>query len=231
MQVTLRGRFTRRIALALGVTLLSGASLMSSAASADTQPCAGLQILYARGTGEPANPFGGVLGNTLVADLQHDVPGTSAYEVNYPASIVEPSSEEAGNTDLVSHITAQAAACPAEKFVLAGYSQGANVVADSVGVDTSRAIVGGPSVAQIPSGITPKVVALLQFGPPYNQIGLSIPSPYSTVTDQFCTSGDLFCSTNPNLVTGILIHLTSYQADLSSAAAFAAGNFESGKVA
>jgi cutinase len=228
MQLTPGRRFARRPPLALGLTLLFGGSVMSSAASADTQPCAGLQILYTRGTGETANPYGAILGNTLVTDLQQDVPGTSAYEVNYPASIAEPSSEEAGNTDLVNHVTAQAAACPSEKFVLAGYSQGANVVADSLGVDTSRAIVGGPSVAQIPTGLAPKVVALLQFGPPYNQAGLSIPSPYSTVTDQFCTSGDLFCSNNPNLFFGILIHLTSYQADLSSAAAYAANNFRSG---
>jgi cutinase len=223
MQVTHRARAT----LVLGLTLF-GAGLVSSAATAATQPCAALQIMYARGTGEPANPYGAVLGNTLVSDLQQDVPGTSAYAVNYPADLNEPASVQAGNTDVVNHITAQAAACPNEKFVLAGYSQGANVIADSVGVNTQGAVVGGPSVAQIPATVTPKVVALLQFGPPYNQIGKSIPSPYSKVTDQFCTNGDLFCSTSPNPITGILIHLTSYQADLGPAAAFAANNFKLG---
>jgi cutinase len=229
MHLTQTRRMTRRISFGLALMALLSAALMSSAASADTQACAGLQIIYARGTGEQANPYGAILGNTLVADLQQDVPGTSAYEVNYPASIVEPSSEEAGNSDLVSHITAQAAACPSEKFVLSGYSQGANVVGDSVGLNTSSTWVGGPSVAQIPASLAPKVVALLQFGPPYNQIHESIPSPYSAVTDQFCTSGDFFCSTNPNLFTGIFIHLTSYQADLSSAAAYAAHNYSAGR--
>jgi cutinase len=228
MKLTDTRRPARRLVLAFGLVELLRAALMSSVASADTQPCAGLQIIYARGTSEPANPYGAILGNTLVADLQQDVPGTSAYEVNYPATTTEPSSEEAGNTDLVSHITAQAAACPNEKFVLAGYSQGANVVADSVGVDTSAAVVGGPSVAQIPASLAPKVVALLQFGPPYNQIGESIPSPYSAVTDQFCTSGDLYCSTNPDPTNGLHIHLTSYQAHLSSAAAYAANNMKAG---
>jgi cutinase len=201
---------------------------MSSAASADTQPCALVQIIYARGTSESANPYGAILGNTLVADFQQDVSGASVYEVNYPASLSEPSSVQAGNTDLVNQITAQAAACPNEKFVLAGYSQGANVVADSVGVNTSGAVVGGPSVAQIPANLAPRVAALLQFGPPYNQIGESIPSPYSAVTDQFCTSGDLFCSTNPDQTNGLNIHLTSYQAHLASAAAYAAHNTKAG---
>jgi cutinase len=228
MRLKRAGRIARRYRRVLGLMVLVGGAVLPPAASADTQPCAGLQIIYARGTGEQANPYGAILGNTLVTDLQQDVPGTSAYGVNYPATIIEPSSVQSGNSDLVSHITAQAASCPQEKFVLSGYSQGANVVADSVGVNTSGAWVGGPGVAQIPGGLAAKVVALLQFGPPYNQVGKSIPSPYAGVTDQFCTSGDFFCSTNPNLFTGIFIHLTSYQADLSSAAAYAAHNYSVG---
>ena len=102
------------------------------------------------------------------------------------------------------------------------------MIADSLGINTTGAVVGGPSVAQIPASLAPSVVALLQFGPPYNQIGESIPSPYSAVTDQFCTSGDLFCSTNPDPNNGLNIHLTSYQADLGSAAAYAAHNTKAG---
>ena len=223
----------QRVMLAGGVALALGAGIATSAASAATTAtaCTPLQLVYARGTTEAMNPYGSYLGNDLVADMDADVPGTGFYQVNYPAGL-EPNSEQTGNADLVSHVEAQIAACPGEKFVLAGYSQGANVVADSFGLNTSKAVVGGASVAQLPLSDAADVSAVLMFGPPYNQIPETIPAPWSSVLDQFCTVGDIFCSTSPNAILGLIIHLNSYKpTDLSLGTAYAEANFKSGKVA
>lgn len=215
------------IAAVMGVLTVCGALAPVAAQAAS---CSGLQIVYARGTGEEANPYGAVLGNTLVTKLQAKVPGTTAVAVKYPASLASSSPTE-GNTALVNYVTNQAAECPSQKFVLAGYSQGANVVAMSFGLNTSGGWVGGPSVAQLPASLASHVTAVLMFAPPYNQIGGSVPSPYSTVTRQYCAKGDLFCSTEPNLIYGALIHLLAYQGNLSAAAAYAASNYANGVVA
>ena len=215
------------VAAVMGGLVVTGAVAPVAAQAAN---CSGLQIVYARGTGEEANPYGAILGNTLVKDLQADVPGTTAVAVQYPASLASSSPTE-GNSALVNYVTKEAAECPSQKFVLAGYSQGANVVAMSFGLSTSGAWVGGPSVAQLPASLASHVTAVLMFGPPYNQIGRSVPSPYSAVTDQFCAKGDLFCSTEPNLTYGALIHLLAYQSNLSSAASYAASNYVNGVVA
>jgi cutinase len=223
-------RHARRLSLALGLVALLLGSQMSSTASAQTQPCAPVQILYARGTFEPATPYGLLMGG-VVNDLQADVPGTAAYEVNYPADLTEPSSVQTGDTDVVNEVTAQAAACPNEKFVLSGYSQGGNVIGDALGMNTSSAVVGGPSVAQLPASLAPRIVAVLLIAPTFNQVGLSVPAPYSSVTDLLCTTGDLFCSPSPNLATGLFIHLFGYEGNLSALASYAASNYTSGKAA
>lgn len=230
MRVTLDGRATLRLALALGLATLLMGSLMSSMAAAQTQACAPLQILYARGTYEPATPYGLLMGG-VVNDLQADVPGTAAYEVNYPADLTEPSSVQTGDTDAVNELTAQAAACPNERFVLSGYSQGGNVIGDALGMNTSAAVVGGSSTAQIPASLASRIVAVLLIAPTFNAVGLSVPAPYAAVTDLVCNNGDLFCSPSPNIVTGLFIHLFAYESDLSALASYAASNYNSGKAA
>ena len=230
MKKFVRAPGARRFVVIAAVICAVGVTGALAPVAAQAASCTGLQIVYARGTGEEANPYSAILGNTLGADLQADVPGTTAAAVKYPASL-ESSSPTQGNTALVNYITNQAAECSSQKFVLAGYSQGANVVAMSFGPNTSGTWVGGPSVAQIPANLASHVTAVLMFGPPYNQIGLSVPSPYGAITDQFCAKGDLFCSTEPNLIYGALIHLLAYQSTLSSAAAYAASNYANGVVA
>jgi hypothetical protein len=52
------------------------------------------------------------------------------------------------------------------------------------------------------------------------------------VLDQFCTVGDIFCSTSPNIILGLTIHLNSYKpTDLANASKYAAANFAAGKTA
>jgi cutinase len=218
-----------RKAFVLGVLVL-GTIALAAPGAAQAASCSGLQIVYVRGTFEPTTPYGTVLGDQLVSDMQKDVAGTTAEGISYPASLGSTSPTQ-GNTTLVNYVTSEAAACPSQKLVLAGYSQGANVVAMSFGLNTSKAVVGGASVAQIPAALDSHITAVLMFGPPYNQVGLSVPAPFSAITDQFCASGDAFCSTNPNGLGGVVTHLTDYQADLAPAAQYAASNYAHGIVA
>ena len=51
--------------------------------------------------------------------------GGHVYQVRYPASVDYVNGPGQGATDALAHLRAQATACPQEKFVLAGYSEGA----------------------------------------------------------------------------------------------------------
>jgi hypothetical protein len=105
----------------------------------------------------------------------------SSYPVNYPANLGEPASVQAGNTDLVNHVMSQAAACPGRRFILVGYSQGANVVDNSIGISSDGALVGGAIVATIPSSLTSRIVAILQFCNPIRAQGKSITGVFQVV--------------------------------------------------
>jgi cutinase len=125
----------------------------------------------------------------------------------------------AGNSDLVNHVTSQAAACPNQRFILVGYSQGANVVDNSIGISSEGALVGGAIVAAIPTSLTSRIAAILQFGNPIRAQGKSIAGTYQARTDDFCADQDPVCQNGGN---NVLAHL-SYGNDVAAAASFAAG--------
>lgn len=196
-----RCRTAARI-VATAAALAAGAATVStgpaSAASAAAS-CADIDVSYAMGTqvglSGPAadDPF-----DALVAALAPRLGSKTAsyYHVDYPASL-EPWSASLGNRDLVRHIKAQAAACPNQKFAAVGYSQGANVVANSVGVSSLGAITGAPIVAVIPNSIAPRVTALVLYGSPMRGLPLfrptAITGPYQSRTLDDCAVGDPAC--------------------------------------
>ena len=208
-----------RVAAVLGVVGIVGVGLVVGSPSASAATCADVDVSVARGTFEPGT-LGVIVGDPVYAALQKALPGKalSAYPVNYPADLGEPASVQKGNADLVSHVSSQAAACPNQRFVLVGYSQGANVVDNSLGVSSDGAIVGGPIVATIPGGLAPRVLAVLQFGNPIRSIGRSITGTYASRTKDYCASGDPICQAGG---TNFLAHF-SYGGDASDAAAFVA---------
>ena len=112
--------------------------------------------------------------------------------MNYPADLSLTSAAQ-GNADLVNHVKSQAAACPNQRFVLVGYSQGANVVDNSIGISSAGAVVGSPIVATIPAALEPKVAAVLLFGNPIRAIGKSVTGTYQSRTIDFCAKGDPVC--------------------------------------
>jgi cutinase len=216
-----RGRRMLR-ALAVSTVLIGGiggaTAAMAPVATAAT--CANIDVVVARGTFEPGT-LGIIVGDPMFSALQTALPGQtlSSYPVNYPANLSEPGSVQAGNTDLVNHVTSQAAACPNQRFILVGYSQGANVVDNSIGISSDGALVGGAIVATIPTSLTPKIAAILQFGNPIRAQGKSITGTYQSRTDDFCADEDPVCQ---NGGTNVLAHL-SYGGDTTAAATFAAG--------
>ncbi|MFG2352471.1 cutinase family protein [Streptomyces sp. NPDC048521] len=209
-----------RIRWCLAVLSLVGgtglAALSSSTASAAA--CTDIQVVSARGTFEPGT-LGLIVGDPVYAALQKKLTGKtlSGYAVNYPADLSLTSAAR-GNADLVNHVRNQAAACPDQKFVLVGYSQGANVVDNSIGVSSAGAVVGSPIVATLPASVEPRVSAVLLFGNPIRALGRSVTGTYQSRTIDFCAKGDPVCE--PGGVN-TPAHL-GYAADADAAAAFAA---------
>jgi cutinase len=202
-------------ALGLAVTGLT----VAVAPAASAAPCTDIDVAVARGTGEPGS-LGLLVGQPVFQAVQNRLRprSVSSYRVDYPADLIEPASVQRGNTDLVGHVRTQAAACPQQRFVLVGYSQGANVVDNSIGISSDGAIVGGPIVATIPAELAPRIAAILLFGNPIRAIGRSVTGTYQSRTKDYCADGDPICQAGG---TNILAHL-GYGSQADDAAAFAA---------
>jgi cutinase len=209
------------LALVAAAAVVAPAGVSVAAAGTASADCADYDVVVARGTGEPGT-LGVIVGDPVYAALRTALAGhtTSAYPVSYPASLAQPASVQAGNTDLVRHVTDQAAACPGQRFVLVGYSQGANVVDNSIGVSSAGALVGGPIVATLPDAVASRVASVLLFGNPIRALGKSVTGTYADRTDDFCASGDPVCQPGG---WNFFAHL-SYTADATTAAAFAANH-------
>jgi cutinase len=208
-------RSSLRLAVAALVLASSGLLVAATPAAA---ACSSIDVVAARGTFEPGT-LGIIVGDPVFAALQRALPGRSlsSYAVNYPANLAAGSASQ-GNADLVNHVTQQAAACAQQRFILVGYSQGANVVDNSIGISSDGALVGGPIVATIPAAVEPRVAAVLLFGNPIRALGRSVTGTYASRTDDFCAAGDPVCQAGG---TNFLAHL-SYGANANAAASFAA---------
>jgi cutinase len=210
-----------RIRLCLAaLSLVGGAGLATlSTSTATAATCADIDVVAARGTFEPGT-LGLIVGDPVYSALQKKLPGKnlSSYKVNYPADLSLTSAAQ-GNADLVDHVKSQAVACPNQRFVLVGYSQGANVVDNSIGISSDGAVVGSPIVATIPAALEPRVAAVLLFGNPIRALGKSVTGTYQSRTIDFCAKGDPICESGGG---DVLAHL-GYTADADAAAGFAAG--------
>jgi cutinase len=197
---------------------MAGGGLIVSATPATAAACTNIDVVVARGTGEPGT-LGIIVGDPVFAALRNRLTGNSlsSYAVRYPASLA-PGSASQGNADLVNHVTAQAAACASQRFILVGYSQGANVVDNSIGISSDGALVGGAIVATIPAAAGTRVAAILLFGNPIRAIGRSVTGTYAGRTLDLCAAGDPVCQAGG---LNFLAHL-SYTRNANQAADFAA---------
>jgi cutinase len=224
--------------LGSAVVAASGISASVFAAalpSASAQPCPDVQVVFARGTGEP--PGVGPTGQAFVDSLRSRVGGKSVdvYPVNYPASNEWDTGLD-GIRDAGAHVVSMAHDCPNTKMVLGGYSQGAAVM----GFVTSAAVPDGVDPATVPKPLDPEVAnhvsSVVLFGMPnvramnfLNEPPVAIGPLYQPKTIKVCAPEDPVCSDGMNFAA----HDT-YASDgamIDKGAAFAASRIGEGPTA
>jgi len=182
-----------------------------------------LKTETARGTGEPASPQGMIVGAPLLSATRKLIPGVTMHNVAYPAGMTADSKTQ-GVAKTLSHMQAQAAACPNQKFVLVGYSQGADVMHNAA--------------AKLPEALHPRVVAVVMFGDPGN-MGPTAKSPLGGTVPVFpkalanrlmenCAKGDPVCGAGSNIMAHLTYGKGSY---MSESAKYIQKQFKSGGTA
>ncbi|MET8655321.1 cutinase family protein [Nocardia aurea] len=170
------------------VVLVAGVTSLGATALAND--CAAVDVVVARGTGEPGW-LGSVVGDPLYGELVQALPvDSTAYAVNYPADLTVPSSAADGTTDMVNHLVRQSEDCPDQRFVLVGYSQGAAVVHGVLG---TALVAWIPGVHVLPIHLESKVAAVLLFGDPLRAVGWRVSDLYLWRTGNYCVNGDPIC--------------------------------------
>jgi cutinase len=192
----------RRLLIGVAAVLVSGVTLVAPAvlssgttavASAQADACPAVQVVFARGTGEPDGT--GRVGAAFVDALRPLVKGKSVavYAVNYPATRDFLRAAEGAN-DASLFVQNMATTCPDTKIVLGGYSQGAAVIDAITVADTPT--LGFNEV--MPANIADHVAAVAVFGNPSIRLlgnPLTALSPlYGSKTIDLCNGADPVCS-------------------------------------
>lgn len=193
---------TRGLLLGVAALLVSGVTVVAPAllpagptgvASAQPAECADVQVVFARGTGEPAGI--GRVGDAFVDALRPLVPGQSVdvYAVNYPASYDFLRAADGAN-DASAFVQNTVATCPDTKIVLGGFSQGAAVI-------DALAIANQPTLGftnLLPPAAADHVAAVAVFGnPSIRLLGgplTSLSPQYGYKTIDLCNGADPVCS-------------------------------------
>ncbi|MGO9185861.1 cutinase family protein [Mycobacterium sp.] len=202
---TMKDHILRFLAPAAVAAAGIGGSVVAPAVpSASAQPCPDVQVVFARGTGEP--PGVGPTGQAFVGSLHSRLGARSfdVYPVNYPASDQWDTGLD-GIRDASAHVMSMAHDCPNTKMVLGGYSQGAAVM----GFVTSAAVPPGVDPATVPrpldADVANHVSSVVLFGTPnvraMNFLGeppLAIGPQYQAKTIKVCAPEDPVCSDGLN---------------------------------
>ncbi|MBO0884637.1 MAG: cutinase family protein [Mycobacterium sp.] len=188
----------------IGWALSTPALSESAISSASAEGCPDVEMIFARGTGEP--PGVGPTGQAFADSLRPRIAGRSfgVYPVNYPANEQWETGVD-GVRDAGAHIVSTANGCPNTKMVLGGYSQGAAVM----GFVTSDAVPDGIDPATVPKPLEPQVAdhvaAVVLFGMPniraMNFLGeppVVIGPTYQDKTIKVCVPEDPVCSDGLN---------------------------------
>ena len=198
---------TRVLGVAVAMTLapLSGPIGIPSGYA---DPCPDVEVVFARGTGEP--PGVGKVGQAFVDSLRSQVAGRSlgVYPVNYPATPAFAASSNDGANEVSAHVQDMVARCPNTRMVLGGYSQGAGVI------DLATTVM--------PPQAADHVAAVALFGNPSSMLATTLSggfpaiSPlYSSKTIDLCATDDPACSGGINVAA----HASYVEFGLTSQAA------------
>ncbi|PPQ99216.1 hypothetical protein CVT24_009235 [Panaeolus cyanescens] len=187
--------------------LLALTALAASATPlAPRATCADVTVVFARGTFETA-PIGTVVGPPFEAALLSALGSKSLnFEgVNYAASLQGflEGGDPQGAATMASDVNTAASSCPSTKIVMAGYSQGAQLV--------------HLAAKQLSSTVQNRVNAVVVFGDPDDNQGF--PGVLNGRSVTFCAVGDDICAGGDVINAA---HL-SYGADAGAAASFVAG--------
>lgn len=224
-------RFLASAVLAAGAVLIS-----TSAGPASAEPCPDVEVVFARGTGEP--PGVGGVGQSFVDSLRAQLGNRSlaVYPVNYAASgdfgnreafaatVVE------GIRDAGAHVQATAAACPNTKVVLGGFSQGAVVAGFVTAAEVPPGVPAALVPAPMPAEVANHVAAVTLLGKPsgpflskYGAPSITIGPLYVDKTIDLCAPGDTICDGAPDGSPSFAHALYGVNGMTNEAAAFAAG--------
>ncbi len=199
----------RRIAALFAGAMVATATFCTAmdTPTAAADQCADVEVIFARGTGEP--PGVGGVGQGFVDSLRSLSGGRSVgvYAVDYPASgdfsnrtalaqtVVD------GIADASARVQSVATDCPGTRIVIGGYSQGAVVA----GFTTSAAVPEGVSASAVPApmppGIASHVAAVVLFALPSDRFLRENGAPpvvigpdYDPKTIELCDPADTICN-------------------------------------
>ncbi|ESZ91371.1 hypothetical protein SBOR_8242 [Sclerotinia borealis F-4128] len=187
----------------LSLLLLPLSILAAPTGSLEARACTSLTVIFARGTTETGT-LGTVVGPPLLSALQYAL-GSSAVTmtgVTYPANVAGfvQGGDSAGSQTMANMVTSALSSCPDTKIVIAGYSQGGQLVHNAAKL--------------LPTATAAKISAAVIFGDPDN--GSAVQGVSADKTDIICHIGDDICQHG----TFILMPHLTYGMDTPAAAAF-----------
>lgn len=172
--------------------LLATPSALPVASATD---CADAEVIFARGTDEPAGM--GRVGDAFVDSLRKQTNGLNiaTYAVDYKAGKLQLHGGD-GAKDAIAHIKSTVAACPDTKIVLGGYSQGASVVDIVAGVPVGGIPWGDP----LPPQYVNNIAAVATFGDVATRTGQALPTTSTLLGSKaidVCNPADPICHAGP----------------------------------
>jgi cutinase len=195
--VTLARVSVRVAAIASAVVSAVAMLVCGQVPSAAAQTCPDVQVVFARGTGEP--PGIGRVGQAFVDALRPQLGArtVSTYGVNYAASYDFALASDGAN-DASAYVSNFVQSCPSTRIVLGGFSQGAAVVDMLAGVPPLGNRLGalGPT---LPAAVSSNVAAVAVFGNPATKFGNPLTaSMFGGRAIDLCKDGDPICSRGRN---------------------------------
>ncbi|PQE16247.1 hypothetical protein CJF32_00010744 [Rutstroemia sp. NJR-2017a WRK4] len=166
--------------------------------------CTKYTVIFARGTSEPGN-VGILVGPPFFYALEAAV-GTSSLTIqgvnNYAASVATylAGGDPVGSAEMAKEIKAAYASCPNTKLVVAGYSQGGQLVHNSI--------------ALLPAAVAKWISSVVIFGDPDK--GQAIPNVPASKVVVYCGAGDNICANGDLILPAHLV----YAENAAAAAAF-----------
>lgn len=176
--------------------------------------CTPYLVVTARGTGEPNK---GQLLSPVARAIREALPDqVKTLNLKYPASTDVNEGGTYAARLLLDTLNVQADACPAQRFVLLGYSQGALVIGDVLSAPEGR-LVGG-TVGQLSEDAAARIVAVVLYGNPRfsgaesydfgsfkETVGGILPrvpgslEPFADRIRDFCVAKDFICQSSLDL--------------------------------